>query len=168
MNHSWSSGYPPGGRLWPIDCNQVPLIRPQASIRSMLAWAPWSLARRAAFPRRAVLLFVLAALLYGFGMHAARACAHQSPVIAQLNAMPDGHPCHGDVDLAEAACEAHCRTDTQTGRLSLSFDLPAAAPLELAPSLAPPPPIAQLALDAAPPRRDTGPPLHILLHRLLR
>ena len=168
MNHSWSSGDPPGGRLWPIDCNQVPLIRTQASIRSMLAWAPWSLARRAAFPRRAVLLFVLAALLYGFGMHAARACAHQSPVIAQLNAMPDGHPCHGDVDLAEAACEAHCRTDTQTGRLSLSFDLPAAAPLELAPSLAPPPPIAQLALDAAPPRRDTGPPLHILLHRLLR
>jgi hypothetical protein len=134
----------------------------------MFAWGPWSLARRAAFPRRAVLLLVLAALLYGFGMHAARACAHNSAVVAQLGTMPAGHPCHGDVDLAEAACEAHCHTDAQSGRLSLSFDLPAAVPLEVVPSMAPPAPIGPLAFDAAPPRRDTGPPLHILLHRLLR
>jgi len=134
----------------------------------MFALAPWSLARRAAFGRRAVLLFVLAALLYGFGMHAARACAHNTVVSAQQGVMSDGHPCHGDADLAEAACEAHCRTDTQSGRLSLSFDLPAAAPLDVAPSLAPPAPIGPLALDVAPPRRDAGPPLHILLHRLLR
>ena len=169
MNHSWSSGYPPGGRLWPIDCNQAPLVCPQASIRSMLAWAPWSLARRAAFPRRAVLLLVLAALLYGFGMHAARACAHNAAAIAQATTHAGGPPCHhGEIDVAEAACEAHCRTDTQSGRLSLSFDLPAAAPLEVMPSLVPPLPVGQLALGEAPPRRDTGPPLHILLHRLLR
>ena len=135
----------------------------------MLAWAPWSLARRAAFGRRAVLLLVLAALLYGFGMHAARACAHNTAAIAQAASPAGAPPCHhGDVDVAEAACEAHCRTDTQSGRLSLSFELPAAAPLPVISSLAPPPPIGQLALDATPPRRDTGPPLHILLHRLLR
>jgi len=135
----------------------------------MFAWAPWSLARRAALGRRAVLLLVLAALLYGFGMHAARACAHGSTALARTDAVASDPPCHhGDVDVAEAACEAHCQTDTQSGRLSLSFDLPAAAPLDVLPSLAPPAPIGPLALDVAPPRRDTGPPLHILLHRLLR
>jgi hypothetical protein len=134
----------------------------------MFAWAPWSIARRAASGRRAVLLLVLAALLYGFGMHAARACAHQLPATAQPDALHGGHPCHGDADVAEAACEAHCRTDTQSGRLSLSFDLPAAMPLAAAPSLAPATPVGPLALDQSPPRRDTGPPLHILLHRLLR
>lgn len=134
----------------------------------MFALAPWSLARRAAFGRRAVLLLLLAALLYGFGMHAARACAHRLPAVAQLNAMPEEHPCHGDIDVAKAACEAHCQTDTQSGRLSPSFDLPAAAPLDVLPALAPAAPIGPLALDVAPPRRDTGPPLHILLHRLLR
>jgi len=135
----------------------------------MLAWAPWSLARRAAFGRRAVLLLVLAAVLYGFGMHAARACAHNAAAIAQATNHAGGPPCHhGEIDVAEAACEAHCRTDTQSGRLSLSFDLPAAAPLAVTPSMALPSPAGQLALDAAPPRRDTGPPLHILLHRLLR
>lgn len=134
----------------------------------MSAWAPWSLARRAAFGRRAVLLFVLAALLYGFGMHAARACVHEAPVIAKLQAMPDPHPCHGDTDLAEAACETHCRTDTQSGRLSLSFDLPPAAPVALAAALPPPTPAGSPSPQFAPPRRDTGPPLHILLHRLLR
>lgn len=135
----------------------------------MLALAPWSLARRAAFGRRAVLLLVLAALLYGLGLHAARACAHGSAVLAQQAALAGNPPCHhGDVDVAEAACEAYCRTDTQSGRASPSFDLPAAAPLDFAPSLVPPAPVGPLALDAAPPRRDTGPPLHILLHRLLR
>jgi hypothetical protein len=135
----------------------------------MFAWAPWSLARRAACGRRAVLLLVLAALLYGFGMHAARACAHNTAAIAQAASPAGAPPCHhGDVDVAEAACEAHCRTDTQSSRLPTTFDLPAAAPLEVVPSLAPPPPIAQLALDDATPRRDTGPPLHILLHRQLR
>jgi hypothetical protein len=135
----------------------------------MFAWAPWSLARRGAVGRRALLLFVLAALLYGLGLHAARACAHGSAVFAQPAALAGNPPCHhGDIDVAEAACEAYCRTDTQSSRVSLSFDLPAAAPLDFAPSLVPPAPIGPLALDTAPPRRDTGPPLHILLHRLLR
>jgi hypothetical protein len=115
-----------------------------------------------------VLLLVLAALLYVFGMHAARACAHASPAADQHSTAFAGSPCHGDIDLAQAACEAHCRTDTQSGRVSLSFDLPAATPLDFAASLVPPPPAGQLVLAAAPPRRDTGPPLHILLHRLLR
>jgi hypothetical protein len=137
-------------------------------MRAMSAWAPWSLARRVAFGRRAVLLLVLTTLLYGFGMHAARACAHQLPVIAQLSAMPEQHPCHGDIDVAKGACEAHCQTDTQSGRVSPGFDLPAAAPVEVTASLVPPPPIEQLALADAAPRRDNGPPLHILLHRLLR
>jgi len=135
----------------------------------MSALAPWSIARRAAFGRRAVLLLLLAALLYGFGIHAARACAHNLAAIGQAAAVASAPPCHhGDIDLAEAACEAHCNTDTQTGRLSVSFDLPAAAPLGVPTALAPPPPIGLLAFDASPPRGDTGPPLHILLHRLLR
>lgn len=135
----------------------------------MFALAPWSLARRAAVGRRAVLLLVLAALLYGFGIHAARACVH-NPVVLEAAGAPAGDPpCHhGEIDVAEAACEAHCRTDTQSGRLSLSFDVPAAAPLDVVPSLAPPAPIGLLAFAASPPRGDTGPPLHILLHRLLR
>ena len=135
----------------------------------MFAWAPWSLARRGAVSRRALLLLVLAALLYGLGLHAARACVHGSAVFAQPAALAGNPPCHhGEVDVAEAACEAYCRTDTQSSRVSLSFDLPAAAPLDFAPSLVPQAPVGPLALDAAPPRRDTGPPLHILLHRLLR
>ncbi len=135
----------------------------------MFALAPWSIARRAAPGRRAVLLLLLAALLYGFGIHAARACAH-GPAAAAQAAMPSGDtPCqHGDIDVAEAACEAHCRADTQSGRVSVSFDLPAAAAPGTAPVLAPPATVGLLALDAAPPRGDTGPPLHILLHRLLR
>ena len=135
----------------------------------MFAWAPWSLARRGAVGRRALLLLALAGLLYGLGLHAARACAHGSAAFAQQAALAGNPPCHhGEVDVTEAACEAYCRTDTQSSRVSLSFDLPAAAPLDFAPSLVPPAPVGPLALDAAPPRRDTGPPLHILLHRLLR
>lgn len=138
----------------------------------MPAFTPWSLARRAASGRRAVLLLTLAALLYVFGMHAARACGHVASASAQHSTA--AAPCHGeddgdlDVDLAQAACEAHCRTDAQSGRVSPSFDLPAAAPLSVA--LAPEPAAAResLVLAGAPPRGDTGPPLHILLHRLLR
>lgn len=138
-------------------------------MRAMPALTPWSLARRAAVARRAVLLLVLAALLYGFGMHAARACAHQTAAIAQATSQAGSPPCHhGEADVAEAACEVHCRTDTQSGRLSLSLDLPAAAPLGFLPPPAVPAPVLLLALDVAPARRDSGPPLHILLHRLLR
>ena len=134
----------------------------------MFALTPWSLARRAAVGRRTVLLLVLAALLYGFGIHAARACAHNRVATAQESGVSGGHPCHGEIDLAQAACETHCKSDAQSGRASPSFELPAAAPLPLAASMAPRAPIGLIALDAAPPRRDTGPPLHILLHRLLR
>ncbi len=134
----------------------------------MFALAPWSLARRAAHGRRAVLLLVLAALLYGIGMHAARACAPAAAAAVHHSAIAAGNPCHGEIDVAQAACEALCNTDTQSGRASPSFDLPAAAPLDLCASLAPPTPVGPLVLDTAPPRRDTGPPLHILLHRLLR
>lgn len=132
---------------------------------------PWTLARRADRGRRALLLFVLAALLYGFGLHAARACAQHSAPPQQQHAA-EASPCHGqmsvDIDVAEAACELHCRTDVQSGRLTLSFDLPAAAPAPAPVVVAPAAPIERLALFEPPPRGDTGPPLHILLHRLLR
>jgi hypothetical protein len=134
----------------------------------MLALSPWSLGRRAACGRRAVLLLVLAALLYGFGLHAARACMPSASAAVSHSASAGGNPCHGEIDVAQAACEVVCNTDTQSGRASLSFDLPAAAPLDLSVSLAPPTPVGSLTLATAPPRRDTGPPLHILLHRLLR
>jgi hypothetical protein len=135
----------------------------------MFALAPWSLARRTVAGRRAVLLLVLAAVLYGFGMHAARACVHAAVAVAQAGSLAAEPPCHhGEVDVAEAACEAHCRTDTQSGRLSLSFDLPAAAPVDFAATPAPPVPTKALVVAFAPARRDTGPPLHIVLHRLLR
>jgi hypothetical protein len=104
-------------------------------------------------------------------MHAARACVHDPVAVAgaQAGDLADDPPCHhGDVDVAEAACEVHCRTDTQSGRLSLTFDLPPAAPLN---APLPSAPVAAVVLplaDLAPPRGDTGPPLHILLHRLLR
>lgn len=140
-------------------------------MRPMFAWAPWSLARRSALGRRAVLMLVLAALLYGFGMHAARACVHDAAAVAVAPAgdLAGDPPCHhGDLDVAEAACEVHCRTDTQSGRMSLSFDLPAATPLNVAPLPAPAEPVVLLLADLAPPRGDSGPPLHILLHRLLR
>jgi len=137
-------------------------------MRPMFALSPWSIARHAAGGRRAVLLLVLAALLYGFGMHAARACAQVSVAVAQHGVLPGGHPCHGEIDPAQAACETHCNTDAQSGRVSLSFDFPAAAPLDLTASLAPLAPVGPPEPEVAPPRRDTGPPLHILLHRLLR
>ncbi len=128
---------------------------------------PWSIARRAHAARRLLLLFVLGALLYGFGLHAARACV-PAAAAGQFSALSAGDSCHGDVDVAEAACQVHCRTDAQSGRASASFDLPAAAPPDLLPALAPPAPDESLAIAGAPPRRVGGPPLHILLHRLLR
>jgi len=134
----------------------------------MFALSPWSLGRRAACGRRAVLLLVLATLLYGFGMHAARACVPGASAAVHHSASAGAVPCHGEIDVAQGACEVVCNTDTQSGRTSLSFDLPVAAPLDISASLAPPPPVGALALDTASPRRDTGPPLHILLHRLLR
>jgi hypothetical protein len=137
----------------------------------MFALTPWSLARRARAGRRAVLLLVLAALLYGFGMHAARACVTTPSTAAHHAASHGGPPCHGaadaDVDVAGAACEAHCRTDTQTGRSVPNFDLAAVMPPDLAAGLAPEVPADLSAPVAAPPRRDSGPPLHILLQRLL-
>lgn len=139
-------------------------------MRPMLALAPWSLARGNARGRRAVLLLLLAALLYGFGLHAARACNHAAATALHQAAAAGGSPCHGSggIDIAEAACEAHCRTDVQTGRTSPSFDLPPAVPLDLTPALVPQLPVLTIAAGLAPARRDTGPPLHILLHRLLR
>jgi hypothetical protein len=135
----------------------------------MSVLSPWTIARRADRGRRAVLLFVLAALLYGFGLHAARACVpHTAPPTAHSAA--DGVPCHGadEIDVAEVACEVHCRTDVQSGRLSLAFDLPAAAPLPVPFAPEPPALTGPLLLAGAPLSGDTGPPLHILLHRLLR
>ena len=74
-------------------------------------------------------MLVLAALLYALGMHAARACHPVSTEQIGGVAVVQGTACHQDEpDAAQAACEAHCRNDAQSGRLSLSFDLPAAMP----------------------------------------
>lgn len=137
----------------------------------MLAMTPWSLARRSAAGRRGVVMILLTVLLYALCMHAARACHpaaaavhHGAEVVAEAH-------CGGgdeDVDVAQAACEAHCRNDAQSSRLSLSFDLPAAAPAVFAPPAAPMPPAQSPAPGFAPELHDWGPPLHILLHRLLR
>jgi len=132
----------------------------------MPSLSPWTLARRADRGRRALLLFVLAALLYGFGLHAARACvAHNLPAPQPV---AEASPCHGAaaIDIAEGACEVHCQTDLQTGRPT-AFDLPAAAPLPVVPVPALAAPVTPLALARDHPA-DTGPPLHLLLHRLLR
>lgn len=139
-------------------------------MRPMFVLAPWSLARRSVCGRRAVLLVLLAALLYGFGLHAARACGAGATAAIHHEADASGSPCHGDVniDVAEAACEAHCRTDVQAGRASSGFDLPVAMPLDLAASPVPPSPVGSILAGLTPTRRDSGPPLHILLHRLLR
>jgi hypothetical protein len=136
----------------------------------MFVLAPWSLARRTVRGRRAVLLLLLAALLYGFGLHAARACSPAAAASVHDVAVAGGSPCHGEmnIDVAEAACEAHCRTDVQSGRASSGFDLPAAVPLDLAASPVPPSPVGSILAGFTPARRDSGPPLHILLHRLLR
>jgi hypothetical protein len=115
-----------------------------------------------------VLLLALAALLYGMAMHAARACVPAATPVGSLAA--EAERCHGDpaASVAEAACEAHCRTDVQSSRVDVSFDLPAAAPQDVVVAHAPLTLLEPVALAQSPPRRDTGPPLHILLHRLLR
>jgi len=138
-------------------------------MRAMFSLTPWSLARRVDRGRRAVLLLLLAALLYGFGLHAARACVTNLSTAAQHAVPHDGQPCHGDsgIGVSEAACEAHCRTDAQTGRHSPSFDLMAAAPPNLSAALVPEAPADLSTPEAAPPWRSSGPPLHILLQRLL-
>jgi hypothetical protein len=133
------------------------------------AFAPWSIARGSAVSRQVLLLLVLGALLYGFVVHAARACV-QAAAPAQAEALASGSPsdhCHESEAAALTACESHCRADAQSSRASLSFDLPAAAPLDAAVPLAP---IITLAASdgAAPPPRDSGPPLHVLFHRFLR
>jgi hypothetical protein len=152
------------GRPFPVDGHQAAPSARAASIRRMLALTPWSIARCTTRGRRAVLLLLLAALLYGFGVHAARACAPQGVPAAHVAA-----PCHGaeGVDTAEAACAAHCSVDTLSGRGLPHFDLPAAAPLPAVLTPVAPALLATFALPP-PPRGDTGPPLHLLLHRLLR
>jgi len=138
----------------------------------MFDMSPWTLARRATGGRHAALLLVIAALLYGFGMHAARACAPVAAAQGSLQWQIDrtGDGCHGNSEahVADAACEAHCRADVQSSRAAFSFDLPAAAPADFAAALTPPLPPKPMALALAPVLRDTGPPLHILLQRLLR
>lgn len=136
----------------------------------MLAMTPWSLARRSAAGRRGVVMILLTVLLYALCMHAARAC-HPAAAVHYGAEVVAGAHCGGgdeDVDVAQAACEAHCRNDAQSSRLSLSFDLPAAAPAVFAPPAAPMPPAQSPAPGFAPELHDWGPPLHILLHRLLR
>jgi hypothetical protein len=138
----------------------------------MFALSPWTLARRAADGRRITLLLVIAALLYGFGLHAARACVPAPAMQGSLQWHIDRSSagCHGDsgAHVADAACEAHCRADLQSSRAAFSFDLPAAAPADFAAPVTPLPLPESMALALAPAPRDTGPPLHILLQRLLR
>lgn len=117
-------------------------------------------------------MFVLGALLYALCMHAARAChpaaLPAAPATAAV-AVASTHCGEGEeVDVAQAACEAHCRNDAQTSRLSLSSDLPAADLAVFAPASAPLLPAHASVPETPPELRDWGPPLHILLHRLLR
>jgi len=135
------------------------------------AAAPWSIARSDGATRRVLLLLMLGALLYGLGVQAARACL---PTVLASHAHHaaltgiDAEPCHDDAGVVQLVCESHCRTDVQSARLSFSFDLPVAAPLDA------PRPAAPLLLAAPgdggfePPPRGSGPPLHVLFHRFLR
>lgn len=121
--------------------------------------------------RRTLLLLVLGALLYGLGLQAAKACL---PTVlpthmhfASVAAEPQ-QPCHDDVGLTQAVCEPHCRNNAQNSRVSVSFDLPAAAPLDSAAPVAPVLVVAAIDSDFDLPPRGSGPPLHILFHRFLR
>jgi hypothetical protein len=125
---------------------------------------PWSTARRDGAARR--LLLLLGTFLYGFGLHAARASC--MPAATYAAALAVGETCHGELDAAQAACEAHCRTEVQSSRLTPGFDLPAAVPPDLGASLDAPAPVGPLVRAPTERRTDAGPPLHILLHRLLR
>ncbi len=121
--------------------------------------------------RRTLLLLVLGALLYGLGLQAARACL---PTVLPTHMHFDSVageprlPCHDDAGLAQAVCESHCRTNAQNSRVSVSFDLPAAAPMVSAAPMAPVLVVAAIDHGFDLPPRDGGPPLHILLHRFLR
>jgi len=114
---------------------------------------------------------MLGALLYGLGVQAARACLPTvlaSHTHAAALAGTDAERCHSDAGVVQLVCESHCKTDAQTARLSFTFDLPAAAPLD-APRPAAPLLLAALTEgNAAAPPRESGPPLHLLFHRFLR
>lgn len=131
---------------------------------------PWSIARSSRAPARLLVLLVLGALLYGLGVQAARAClpliaAHDHLELPATGA--DRDRCHEEQTPSQVVCESHCRTDAQSNRVLLSFDLPAAAPLATVVALAPIVSVAAGAGDLpAPP--DAGPPLHLLFQRLLR
>jgi len=115
-----------------------------------------------------LLLFVLVALLLGFGMHAARACQHAVLGTGDLSIVDPG-PCHhGEIDVAQVACETHCRTDTQPSRSSTSIDVPEAAPAAFAVLPSPLPPVVTGAPVSVPQVRDRHRLLHLLLLRLLR
>jgi len=121
--------------------------------------------------RRTLLLLVLGALLYGLGLQAARAClptvlpthVHFDSVAAEQR-----QPCHDDAVLTKAVCESHCRNNAQNSRVSVSFDLPAAAPMDSTVPMAPVLVVAAIDNDFDLPLRDSGPPFHILFHRFLR
>ena len=131
-------------------------------------FGPWGLARRSPCGRRAVLMMLVAALLFGLGMHPSRACTQAAARALEPVMSADSGPCHGeDLEVAHAACETYCQSDTQSGRVSTLADLPVAAPAVHA-ALVPLSPASRFAWTAAPLPRDSGPPLHILLHRLLR
>jgi len=131
---------------------------------------PWSIARNSGAPARLLLLLVLGALLYGLGVQAARACL---PLIAAHEHIEgtatgaDQDRCHDEQTPSQVVCESHCRTDAQSNRVSLSFDLPAAAPLATVVVMAPIVSVASGASDLTV-LRDAGPPLHLLFQRLLR
>ncbi len=131
---------------------------------------PWSLARSNGTLRRVLLLIVLGAVLYGLGVQAARACL-PAVLVSHVHSVSiaDGQPepCGGDAGVARAFCESHCRSDAQSTRASLNFDLPAAVPVDVARPVGPIMLVAHNHGDTAPPPRDSGPPLHVLFHRFL-
>lgn len=130
---------------------------------------PWSIARCNGSARRLLLLLALGALLFGLGMQAARACLPETVAHTHAEVLGGGETshCHDDVALAQAVCESHCRADAQSSRVSLTPDLPAAAPLDAVAPLALVTPIAR-SDGSAPPPRDGGPPLHVLFQRFLQ
>jgi hypothetical protein len=113
-------------------------------------------------------MMFMAALLFGLGMHPARACTQAAARAAEQVLSAGSGPCHGEgLEVAQAACETYCQSDTQSGRVSSLADLPVAAPAAHA-AFVPLPPASRFAWTATPRPADSGPPLHILLHRLLR
>lgn len=132
---------------------------------------PWSIARSNGSFRRALVLIVIGALLYGIGVQTARACL---PAVLQshLHVATTFHgepaPCHGDAGITRAVCESHCRSEAQSTRASLNVDLPAAAPLDMLGAVSPVIVVARNDAEATTPPRDSGPPLHVLFHRFLR